>query len=92
MNYTPKEFYLLKKADEQKRLDQLELEAVKALMMRKAYHSNKKNMTVLDFFDREKASMSEADRARAFAQKVEEAQQNQVWLNQIDFSSVKGGK
>ncbi len=92
MNYTPKEFYLLKQANEQKRLDQLELEAVKALMMRKAYHSDKKNMTVLDFFDREKASMSEADRAGVFAQKVKETQQNQLWLNQIDFSSVKGGK
>ena len=92
MNYTPKEFYLLKKADEQKRLDQLELEAVKALMMRKAYHSDKKHMTVADFFDREKAAMSEQDRQKVFTQKVEEAQQNQVWLNQIDFSSVKGGK
>lgn len=79
-------------ANKEKRLDKLEFEAVKALMMRKAYHSNKKNMTVLDFFDREKASMSEADRARAFVQKVEEAKQNQVWLNQINFSSVKGGK
>lgn len=90
MKYTQREFYLLMQAHEEKRLDELEFEAVKALMIRKAYHSDKKNMAVTDFFDR--TQVDGKSREEVLREKIEQAKEDQSWLNQIDFSSLKGGK
>lgn len=79
---THKEFYMLMEQRVEKSYDELERESVKAMMMRAAYHSDKKNMTAKDIFDREKI---EKEKELDSDDVKEKMRQQQDFLNRLNF-------
>lgn len=75
---THREFFMMLEQRVEKTYDELEREAVKAIMMRAAYHSDKKNMKPTDIFDRNHVGEDDED----IKEKMER-QQN--FVNNLQF-------
>lgn len=88
LKLTPREFYLLIEVASEKRYDLLELESIKTLMMRVAYHVDpKKKLKPKDLFDRSKMKKEKnTDVEKA----IEKAKNQQEWLNQVKFTPKEG--
>jgi len=79
---THKEFYMMMEQKVEKTYDELERESVKAMMMRAAYHSDKKNMTAKDIFDRNKIEKEKELDSEEMKEKIRK--QNE-WVNNLNF-------
>ncbi|PEK78325.1 hypothetical protein COI63_25390 [Bacillus toyonensis] len=86
---TPKEFYYLMNDRTEKIYDQLEIEAVKSLMMRMVYHHDpKKELKPEDLFKRPDAESKQRETAEDLKEKVKHQEE---WLSQFTFTPVERG-
>lgn len=85
MSLTHKEFHLLLESQIEKNYDEMEKQAVQALMMRKAYHTKpKKNLKVNDFFKRP-SKHDQDPKQENIEDKKKRLDQQQQWLSRFNF-------
>lgn len=82
LTLTHKEFYMMMEQKVEKTYDELERESVKAMMMRAAYHSDKKNMKPIDLFDRNNIEKEKELDSEEMKEKIRK--QNE-WVNNLNF-------
>lgn len=83
MKLTPREFTLLLNAQRERTYDELESEAVIAVMHRVA--TNKERLKMSDVYERPGDSYVQDLRGQAFEKKVDEAERAQAFLSSIKF-------
>jgi hypothetical protein len=83
LSLTHKEFYMMMEQRVEKNYDELERESIKAMMMRAAYHSDKKNMKATDLFNRDQISKGKELDDEDMKEKMRKQQE---FLNRLDFS------